>query len=193
MRCLCFSCSISPSCNKPFYYNGWTKSYLFLNLPLQVHVVFTSSFNAKANSNSKNEVMPTDIQLKSKLSPAAEAASDRWGRISSAGGSRWVASRVAHIPSFAALKPVMERVRSNSKTTRFGTKFIGSLSTLDSNLNASYNKKLLGIGAKASFIGGSGQSVGSGLAVYSIYHRQESQICPTLTGIRGIGGSDSMS
>ena len=72
----------------------------------------------------------------------------------------------------------MERVRSNSRTTRFGTKFIGSTSTLDSNLEASYNKKLLGIGAKASFIGGSGQSVGSGLAVYSIYHRQES----TLTG-----------
>ena len=87
----------------------------------------------------------------------------------------------------------MERVRNNSKTTHFGTKFIGSLSTLDSNLNASYNKKVLGIGAKASFIGGSGQSVGSGLAAYSIYHRQESQICPTLTGIRGIGGSDSMS
>ena len=87
----------------------------------------------------------------------------------------------------------MERVRNNSKSTRFGTKFIGSLSTLDSYLNASYNKKLLGIGANASFIGGSGQSVGSGLAAYSIYHRQESRICPTSTGIRGTAGTDSMS
>ena len=69
---------------------------------------------------------------------------------------------------------VMERVQSNNRMTHFGTKFIGSLSTLDTNLRTSYNKKLLGMGAKASFIGGSGQSVGSGLATYSIYHRQES-------------------
>ena len=140
-------------------------------------MVFSSSTYAKAYSNSQNQViLLTDIKLKSKLSPAAEAASARWGRISSAGGNRWIAPRVANIPSFAALKPVMERVRSNSRTTYFGTKFIGSLSTLDSNLETSYNKKLLGIGAKAGFIGGSGQSVGSGLAVYSIYHRQGSSL-----------------
>ena len=104
------------------------------------------------------------------------AASDRWGRRSSAGGSRWIVSEDAYVPSFSALKPVMARVRNNSKATHFGTKFIGSLARLDTNLKASYNKKLLGIGAKASFIGGSGQSFGSGLAAYSIYHRQASKV-----------------
>ena len=84
-------------------------------------------------------------------------------------------------------------MRSNSRTTYFGTKFVGSLSTLDNNLKASYNKKLLGIGAKAGFIGGSGQSVGSGLAVYSIYHRQGSLIFLTSTGIRDIAGTDRTS
>ena len=104
-------------------------------------------------------------------SSAAAASSDRWGRISSAGGARWIPGYDATRPAFGALSYVMARVRSNSRTTYFGTKFVGSLSSLDNNLKASYNRKLLGIGAGPASIGGSHQGFGSNLAAYSIYHR----------------------
>lgn len=66
----------------------------------------------------------------------------------------------------------MDRVRSNRKTTKFGTKF-SNPSTLDSQLKSRFTKKQLGIGATAGFIGGSGYGYGSNLASYSVYHRYQ--------------------
>ena len=39
-------------------------------------------------------------------------------------------------------------------------------------LRKGYSKKQLGIGASAGFIGGAAYGYGSGLASYSVYHRQ---------------------
>ena len=96
----------------------------------------------------------------------------KWGLLSSSGGSRWVAPASARTSSFSSLKPILQRVKSNKQSTWSGTKFNGA-SSLDTSLRKSYSKKQLGIGASAGFIGGASYGYGSGLASYSVYHRQK--------------------
>ena len=97
------------------------------------------------------------------------SSSRRWSPPSSSGGPRWNAQATARHSSFSSLKPIVDRVRSNRRSTWSGTKF-KSPTTLNSGLKRGYGKKQLGIGATAGFIGGSGYGYGSGLASYSVYH-----------------------
>ena len=107
----------------------------------------------------------------------------RWGLLSSSGGARWVAPASARTSSFSSLKPILQRVKSNRQSTWSGTKF-NQASSLDTSLRKGYSKKQLGIGASAGFIGGASYGYGSGLASYSVYHRQKldsiKPLCPLL-------------
>ena len=97
----------------------------------------------------------------------------RWGLLSPSGGSRWVAPVSTRRASFSALKPILQRAKSNRRSTWSGTKFPRhNREDLNASLKKGYSKKQLGIGASAGFIGGSTHGYGSGLASYSVYHRQ---------------------
>ena len=96
-----------------------------------------------------------------------------WGLLSPSGGSRWVAPVSTRRASFSALKPILQRAKSNRRSTWSGTKFPQhNRDELNASLKKGYSKKQLGIGASAGFIGGSTYGYGSGLASYSVYHRQ---------------------
>ena len=96
-----------------------------------------------------------------------------WGLLSPSGGSRWVAPVSTRRASFSALKPILQRAKSNRRSTWSGTKFPRhNRDELNASLKKGYSKKQLGIGAGADFIGGSTYGHGSGLASYSVYHRQ---------------------
>lgn len=76
--------------------------------------------------------------------------------------------------SFSALKPILQRAKSNRRSTWSGTKFPQhNRDELNASLKKGYSKKQLGIGAGAGFIGGSTHGYGSGLASYSVYHRYQ--------------------
>lgn len=96
-----------------------------------------------------------------------------WGLLSPSGGSRWVAPVSTRRASFSALKPILQRAKSNRRSTWSGTKFPRhNRDELNASLKKGYSKKQLGIGASSGFIGGSTYGYGSGLASYSVYHRQ---------------------
>ena len=117
------------------------------------------------------------LKTKSPKCPFISSGSSRmsrrgWGILSSSGGARWVAPASARTSSFSSLKPILQRVKSNKQSTWSGTKFRDA-SSLDTSLRKGYSKKQLGIGASAGFIGGASYGYGSGLASYSVYHRQK--------------------
>jgi len=97
-----------------------------------------------------------------------------WGLLSPSGGSRWVAPVSTRRASFSALKPILQRAKSNRRSTWSGTKFPRhNRDELNASLKKGYSKKQLGIGASSGFIGGSTYGYGSGLASYSVYHRYQ--------------------
>ena len=91
-------------------------------------------------------------------------------------GSRWRTSQTTSGESpFASVESIIKQVILVDKATRTGTKW-DCPEVMDEKLKKDRqegDQKLMGIGAVAGFLGGSGFSSASRLASYSVYHRQE--------------------
>ena len=94
-------------------------------------------------------------------------------------GSRWRTSQTTSgESSFASVESIIKQVILVDKATRTGTKW-DCPEVMDEKLKKDRqegDQKLMGIGAVAGFLGGSGYSSASNLASYSVYHRQERSI-----------------
>ena len=90
--------------------------------------------------------------------------------------SRWRTSqRSSEESQLASVESIIKQVRQVDKATRTATKW-DCPELMDEKLKKDRQEgvqKLMGIGAVAGFLGGSGYSSASNLASYSVYHRQE--------------------
>jgi len=130
------------------------------------------SRRSSSSSSSSSRSSRSSLRRSSRGGGTISSSRRRWGLLSSSGGARWVAPSSARSASFSSLKPILQRVKSNKRTTWSGTKF-KQASDLDTSLQKGYSRKQLGIGASAGFIGGASYGYGSGMASYSVYHRYQ--------------------
>ena len=93
--------------------------------------------------------------------------------------SRWRTTQTSSGESpLASVESIIKQVILVDKATRTGTKW-DCPEVMDDKLKKDRqegDQKLMGIGAVAGFLGGSGYSSASNLASYSVYHRQERSI-----------------